>query len=722
MSSSKRIGDNGLLDLSAVHGELVAGLLDDNGEVRVDLLKQHQDSLAHILQFHDLGDSDVTLSLKCQLEVFKYGTALQSSQVWALKMLDSNDLFPGAGLLEGNLFHYPGSMHECLSVSNDTPGAVSGKYWMLTSVGAPGNLLLSSGLLRIGRCFPSACTPVDVVTAATAYINNVTNSIGLYQIIPLDSHTADESVDWNGADIFMMVFLGIIFTVLLLCTLIDVLVSIFNVKALDRLLDLSQGFSVYTNLSKLFNTNSSNINPENNLSCLNGIRAISISWVVLGHTYFELSTSNFTGNGVLIKNLLNFQEDGGEVDDPALTAVWNGPFSVDSFFLMGATLLAFHTLREMDKNRGSPPVKWVMFWGMFYVHRYIRLSSVYAITIGLHATLLKMFATGPTSYIIDKQVEQCENGWWLNLLYINNFVKEIQDDTGLKMNCMGWTWYLANDMQFFIITPIILYVLWKNLEFGLALASGLLVAGTLTPFMYTWEEESQFIHGDQETFYKKPWNRFQPYIMGLVLGTILHRTKGKKLPSLLRKLHLVVWAVAAGLALVTIYGPTQWNLTKDITIASPLNPDYPNQATRAFYNGFSKISWSLAVAWVIFACVKGLGGLVNSFLSWEFWIPLARLSYCIYLVQYTVIYWNNSQQDYSLNYSNRLFAYAAVSNFALCAFIAMIFMLLFEAPFLHLEKLLFGVLGVGKMPKAKRPPPPPAPATIENKEKDLTSL
>ena len=43
---------------------------------------------------------------------------------------------------------------------------------------------------------------------------------------------------------------------------------------------------------------------------------------------------------------------------------------------------------------------------------------------------------------------------------------------------------------------------------------------------------------------------------------VVCRTKGKKVPGLLRKLHLLVWAVAAALALVTIYGPTQWNLTK----------------------------------------------------------------------------------------------------------------------------------------------------------------
>ena len=45
--NSKRVGSNGLLDLASAHGELVAGLLDKDGEVRVDLLQQHQVYITH---------------------------------------------------------------------------------------------------------------------------------------------------------------------------------------------------------------------------------------------------------------------------------------------------------------------------------------------------------------------------------------------------------------------------------------------------------------------------------------------------------------------------------------------------------------------------------------------------------------------------------------------------------------------------------------------------
>ena len=38
---------------------------------------------------------------------------------------------------------------------------------------------------------------------------------------------------------------------------------------------------------------------------------------------------------------------------------------------------------------------------------------------------------------------------------------------------MGVTWYLANDMQFFLITPPLIYLIWKWKKIGLIL-SGIL--------------------------------------------------------------------------------------------------------------------------------------------------------------------------------------------------------------------------------------------------------
>ena len=45
---------------------------------------------------------------------------------------------------------------------------------------------------------------------------------------------------------------------------------------------------------------------------------------------------------------------------------------------------------------------------------------------------------------------KCDKYWWYNILYINNF----KQDAGL---CVGHVWYLANDMQFFLLSPIFLY-------------------------------------------------------------------------------------------------------------------------------------------------------------------------------------------------------------------------------------------------------------------------
>ena len=156
--------------------------------------------------------------------------------------------------------------------------------------------------------------------------------------------------------------------------------------------------------------------------------------------------------------------------DCAMNVVFNAFPSVDSFFLIGATLLTYLTLKELDRNKGGS----IVFWIKFYVHRYIRLTGVYAILIFFHATLLKFFATGPVSYWMTNLSQFCERDWWRNLLYINNFITPETTNS-----CMDHGWYLGVDMQFFVISPIIIWSFWKSPKIGMIFASILTLAGKI---------------------------------------------------------------------------------------------------------------------------------------------------------------------------------------------------------------------------------------------------
>lgn len=64
--------------------------------------------------------------------------------------------------------------------------------------------------------------------------------------------------------------------------------------------------------------------------------------------------------------------------------------------------------------------------------------------------------------------------------------------------------------------------------------------------------------------------------------------------------NMAGWSVAVVLALSTLYGQYK-ALRKD-------NPKPFSRAENITYGTFSRFAWSLALAWVIFACHRGLGG------------------------------------------------------------------------------------------------------------------
>ena len=87
-------------------------------------------------------------------------------------------------------------------------------------------------------------------------------------------------------------------------------------------------------------------------------------------------------------------------------------------------------------------------------------------------------------------------------------------------------------------------------------------------------------------------------------------------------MQIAAWLISTGTCLAVLYGIYPWF-------------DALNEIPRVegmVYAGLNRFGWGVSVAWIIFACVKGYGGLINSFLSWKAFIPLGRLCFCVYLV------------------------------------------------------------------------------------------
>ena len=67
---------------------------------------------------------------------------------------------------------------------------------------------------------------------------------------------------------------------------------------------------------------------------------------------------------------------------------------------------------------------------------------------------------GPVWDSIGKPVTDCYDYWWTNILFMNNLIPG-----GAGNSCFGIGWYLANDSQFFIISPIIILIYYKSSKY-----------------------------------------------------------------------------------------------------------------------------------------------------------------------------------------------------------------------------------------------------------------
>lgn len=74
---------------------------------------------------------------------------------------------------------------------------------------------------------------------------------------------------------------------------------------------------------------------------------------------------------------------------------------------------------------------------------------IYTSTIETH------MAHGPLwKFIANSKKQACRDNYWMSFLFIQNYSQ-------VSRACPGESWYLANDMQLFLLAPLLIYPIWR---------------------------------------------------------------------------------------------------------------------------------------------------------------------------------------------------------------------------------------------------------------------
>ncbi|KAH8235373.1 hypothetical protein KR038_003215 [Drosophila bunnanda] len=592
--------------------------------------------------------------LKCLSDLGLLTNDLKSLKIWALKMIDSWGSVP-SGILTGNLIDL-GNYDECLRIDHvvTSSHSIKGKYCFARFPLLPNVSAMLS--LKTAVCLPASCTAVHMDTMLHRLMQSILNmelSPDVALVNEDTCHTA-EMEPFDALTIFTIMVLSILAALMVLSTLCDYFLS-------RDLIPWIKAFSARANCRVLFRLVEPGSNP-NVIDCLHGIRCLSFIWVVYGHVYL---VNVFAPN-------LNYVD--------LHTVSWwrsaysmllqHAAYSVDTFFFLSGLLLVVIALRTMEKTKGKLNVPFM------YLHRYLRLTPILAMAIIVYMTILPRMGDGPLYGSVNfDDYSQCEDTWFWTLLYVQNYATH--------NICLGHSWYLAVDMQLYIIAPLLLIALYKWGRKGAALifVLMLLLASCLFTMMIVKNLSLLDETNDaMKEIYFSTHTRASPYLIGILFGYFLHVNRGKSF-KLTRPAVLLGWLVSLALLFTCIFAVFRY--------AKHL--DTPSILEEAFYLTFTRIAWPLGLCWLVFACMQGYGGLANSFLSSPLWQPLSRLSYSAYIFHMFIESLNAGLTRTNTYFSDYQVMLRFWSDFGFVVLLAFAAYILIEAPFGNLEGLLLPV-------------------------------
>uniref|UniRef100_A0A146LYJ6 Nose resistant to fluoxetine protein 6 n=1 Tax=Lygus hesperus TaxID=30085 RepID=A0A146LYJ6_LYGHE len=581
---------------------------------------------------------DESSTTECKRHGLLYKRHFSNRTLWAVTMHDASALH-WDNLVTGGTIHF-GSFDACMSI-HVPEYSLTGRYCFvkmgLRPVGAtprffnytedaqvthPGPLesiwalfqetadprIAKKDDMKFALCIPSGCSQNDLRATLVSQLLPTLRAEGLDVSVELGERACVVQQDETKFDFPALVYLSVFgllfFTVALVSLVHGYLMSE------ERQLKFNQcwlsTFSLLNSGRKLMQ-----VEGPPDLHFLSGMKVLSMFLIIFGHRYLTM----------LYVPTVNVTELEKKYNDFMEMLLFNGPLIVNTFLMLSGFFTYFKVLNDIEKGRGvNIP--------LYLYYRWMRVTVVYATVIFFSALILPHYISGPGWKVEGlMRYDTCRRNWWSHLLYINNYYRADEE-------CTLPGWYLAVDMQLFVVAVLLGFCVskWKVVE--IPLLASFLTFSIAIPAIVTYiagyppilKFYLNYIHrywkaDDYVNAYTKTHMRAAPYVMGMITAKIYFKLKEKKFQF--SKPVLFLMAVTAFvLAQGTLF--SAWPFFQSVV--------NPSRLVSALYSSFSKVVWALSMClFVLGHSLGGLGFPSNSLAS-RLYVPFNRLTLLALLI------------------------------------------------------------------------------------------
>ncbi|XP_037888723.1 nose resistant to fluoxetine protein 6-like [Glossina fuscipes] len=617
--------------------------------------------------------------------------AASERQLWSSKLLDAFGS-PPQQFLWGNYLWF-GTPALCYDLNQPMDISLALSQPIVTNVTSPFPLeytvvylnfstpfyidvkLAYENYIHLGLCLPRSCN-MDVIRKATdqyfekdnaKFETQRTFQLELKTVAIKTPHFSWRFLTQTGSILLLLRLLDTLFTVISLKIFAEIIYKSKENRRLQLFLPYQSGnmpafpqtekspfwielilcFRFEDNYEAIMNFDSDNGRSSKILTSLAGMRTIICLWVTVFHVYYY--SFNFISNIMVVM---------ARLEDFAVQPVSQAVFYVDVFFTISSFLLVYNFL--MDGKQMENILKnnfWhnIKIFARLIVQRYIRLTPVLIVAMIFGNWLYDLISVYSPFYMGKHNAIYCKKNWWYNLLYIQNF---------LDMNniCCSWTWYLACEMQYFLMFTGLLFVYVKQPN----IAKVMFVVLTFVSLVIAWwlhysngiKFQIDVINSTLNQLYVKPWLRVFPYIGGATMGWVMHYLQQRKhlnsaqcsqcdkLQQQQQQQHqqqqhqrkknfffkeprkwfsyvyLTFWLFLAVFYLLTNF-MSYWRTMPTWLLGTIMT--------------VGKLAFSLCIGVVIIMCASGRGGRLNAFLSARPFLFLNKFCFSIYLMAPVIV-------------------------------------------------------------------------------------